>query len=1527
MTLPGGPANKIGNRYETLWTVSECLRMLDGTTESIRIEAPGIEKAEFVVTADPLWERHQVKRSHPSGKWSLHALAVGGLLQAIGEALAGDEGRFVFVSGSDARELSDLCESANHAESVEEFEHDFLAAKARKKAFEKLRCCWACDVPTAVERLRRIEVHTIDERELEAKVRWSVQALFLAEPGNVVSALRAIVEDSLHHTITRQCLVDALAQRGYRLRHLSSPEHAGVAVEETTDRYLASTKPQLIRKTLVSRKSAGTLLSRLGEMATDSVVTGRAGAGKTACVIETVEGLREQGLPVLAFRLDRVLSASSITDLGSRLGLEESPVLVLAAAADAAGRPGVLIVDQLDAVSTLSGRSSGTFDLVERLLQEARGMRARVAIHTVVVCRAFDWQNDHRLRKLLPDSGAQVDVTEFTSDGVESILADGGFDPALFQERQLALLRLAQNLSLFLEGGFDTSSTPAFSTEKALFDKYWDAKRQSVADQIAPAPDQWMAVTKTLCDKMTSTQQLSVSKERLDPVSPDCVSRMTSEGVLTFDGRRYGFGHESFFDYCFARLFVNGSESLVSFLKSSKQHLFHRAQVRQVLAYLRDAERDRYLRELAGLLLEEGIRAHIKDLVFALLAEVRDPDEEEWEIWRRWIAPELKAIEDGAPNPDKLSQVAWRRFFGSPSWFAWIDGRGMVKGWLASGNDRLADMATNYLRIHQSVSPDRIAALLEPYADCGGAWPQRLRAVTSWSGRHTSRRFFDLVLRLVDNGTLDEARLPIATNSTFWLLFYGLDETCPEWFAEVLAHRLRRRVAIIRNAGDCLKSRALIGYDSFAAGMTSKSAKDAPAAFVRHVLPVLLDISDAASTDDDERPKRDAVWPVLIKTEQPDGEQACLAGTAGALASLAREGAADLGDIIADLGRRDTHVANHLLLALYAGGAARYADEAARLLCDQPWRFECGFSDSPHWCAMETIRAVLPHCTAENRQKIETAILDYVPAYECTRYGYENYGLAQFELLSAITPELRSTRAQARFGELERKFGTPPGGPRGIVAGWVKPPIEKDDAARMTDDQWLWAIAKHNSDKWPWREDLIGGARDLAQVLEAQAKEEPERFARLGLRLPANANPVYLDRTLAALTGAPITTDLKLQICRKAFEEALEACGKSIADLIGSIKGPLPDDAVRMLQRLATEHEDPTREVWQDTQLLSVIDIRQMAKSASGETSTKDAGDSKAYYNGDPHHHGTNTVRGRAAIAVQNLILAASAHVDRFRPALERMVRDPSAAVRSCVSGTLRAVAWHDPALGMSLFLKMDLSEDSLLATDHVYGFIRDAIRDNFAEVEPVLKRMLRSPEPDVRKAGGRLASLAALHGQNSASLVDEALQGDACARLGVAEIASAHIDVPQYRAWAEARLVALFDDEDVTVRRKAASCFRRVEHGTLETLEELIAKFCDSKAFQEDSSSVLHALEKTRGQLPGTTCDVCERFLDRFSDEARDSRISRAGDAHDVTELVFRTYQQHQDDIWTVRSLDLIDRLCLEGVGDAESEFEQFER
>jgi hypothetical protein len=66
---------------------------------------------------------------------------------------------------------------------------------------------------------------------------------------------------------------------------------------------------------------------------------------------------------------------------------------------------------------------------------------------------------------------------------------------------------------------------------------------------------------------------------------------------------------------------------------------------------------------------------------------------------------------------------------------------------------------------------------------------------------------------------------------------------------------------------------------------------------------------------------------------------------------------------------------------------------------------------------------------------------------------------------------------------------------------------------------------------------------------------------------------------------------------------------------------------------------------------------------------------------------------------------------------------------------------------------------------------------------------------------------------------------------------------------------------------------------------------------------------------------------LDRFGPEAGDISSRRYGDSSTVASLAFRTYQQHQNDEWMPRTLNLIDRLCLEGINDAGKEFENYER
>ena len=1312
----------------------------------------------------------------------------------------------------------------------------------------------------------------------------------------------------------RRNLPEELIQRHCPIA--DTEQRALLALNDVTEHYLKVTRRKLIRGSLIPRSSTQQLLDKINGNDTngaDCVLTGKAGGGKTGCVIECVESLlQSNNTTVLAFRLDRIKPVSSTKELGKCLGLAKSPALVLKTAAEALSQDAVLVIDQLDAVSTTSGRSAEFFEVVEDLLDEVQGLRNSVKIHIVVVCRKFDWENDHRLRRPLGKDCVEVPVTDFPMDEVKSVLQDGGFKAELFATRQLELLRLPQNLSLFLDTNYGPGSRPTFFTPKDLFDLYWEEKRQAVKNRIDPPFDHWMGVIQMLCEKMTESQQLSVLRETLDDFPSDYRNSMVSAGVLSFDQNRYGFGHEAFFDYCFARGFVAKDESLTAFLKKSEQHLFRRAQVRQVLIYLHDADRKRYCEELSTLLTDEKIRYHLKDLAVAVAVDMPNPEEAEWNVLKPWIESELKAIRNGTSNTDKFASLVWNRFFSSQPWFQIADKKGLVAGWLSSNNEALVDMGAYYARFHQRHSGGRVADLLRPFVGKGGDWPQRFYSVMQSADLANSRRFFELFLGLIDDGTLDDR----SNGNTFWYNLHSLEDEHAGWISEALSHWLLRRISTIiqetASGGGSPNWRGLFNHSGYSSVYISKAATQAPDKFVQHVLPVILKISDVAVVPDREAlPKYDAVWRLFFFGDVSIAE-AYREAVALALGKLAESKSDRVVEILADLRSRETYLANFLLLRAYTAGAKYLADDAVSELCNKTWRFECGYSDSRYWIAIQLIKAVTPLCSDGNRAKLEETILDYTTDYERSTAGYKERGWACFALLSGIPVELRSERAQARYVELERKFGEAEFAPRGIQGGTVVSPIEETAAKKMTDDQWLKAIKRYDSKREIPREDILkGGALELARSLQGRVQEEPERFARLSLKFPVDTHPFYLEHTLMGLKETNGFTELKLDVCRKAYSESRDEYGRAITDLLGSIREPLPGDAVQMLNWLATGHSDPEKELW-------------IEEIAGG---TPD-------YREDILNHGINTTRGRAAGAIRDLIRWDASYIDRFRATIEWLVRDNSLSVRACAASILLYITNHDWEFAFEQFDRLiepqddQTDSDCLLANPYVDHFIYHGLRDHFGRFQDVIERMLRSELSEISEAGARLASLAMLYEHDDAEdLVEEAIRGNASQRRGVAQVASANIGRKDCRSWAEQKLLLFFNDSDNEVCQEAARCFHRLEGQSLESYEDLINKFCDSAACQKNSFSLLHALEESSHQLPGITYIVCEKFLKRFSDEALDVHTQHSPDFTFVPKLVFKTYHQHQSDEWAPKCLDLIDQMCLERRHEIREGLDQYER
>ena len=191
-------------------------------------------------------------------------------------------------------------------------------------------------------------------------------------------------------------------------------------------------------------------------------------------------------------------------------------------------------------------------------------------------------------------------------------------------------------------------------------------------------------------------------------------------------------------------------------------------------------------------------------------------------------------------------------------------------------------------------------------------------------------------------------------------------------------------------------------------------------------------------------------------------------------------------------------------MSAYASNPIAFADEAMRLLADEPKRLKCGYSDSPLWQTRQVIEKCSPYCSDSTFQQLEEIVLALVSPYGGLKEGMCWRGNAAYNLASAFPEARLSTTAKMRLSEWKEKFKEPDGPPVGIRSYFVGSPIEEPAAKLMSDEHWLGAIDKYNTEerKYDFRNPERGGALELARMLQKFTQEQPERFAQLALRFP-----------------------------------------------------------------------------------------------------------------------------------------------------------------------------------------------------------------------------------------------------------------------------------------------------------------------------------------------------------------------------------------------------------------------------------------
>jgi hypothetical protein len=449
-----------------------------------------------------------------------------------------------------------------------------------------------------------------------------------------------------------------------------------------------------------------------------------------------------------------------------------------------------------------------------------------------------------------------------------------------------------------------------------------------------------------------------------------------------------------------------------------------------------------------------------------------------------------------------------------------------------------------------------------------------------------SRKLFDLSLDFLDKGWLDEAE--------FWMMVYELPKTNPAWGCEAIGHYLNRRLAVARSLGPKNPfdndHPAIDG--SGAPDVLMKCAEAEPRQFVTSVLPFAIDLLNTIVERSEDGPWRDPVW----GWRAYGGDHLRLQGVilealATSLRLLAENAPASFSEVSARLKELRFETTQFLLMRSYAANGPAFANEAADYLCEEPQRLHTGYSCSGHgtfglgaWVTRELIQAISPHCSEERLRRLEQTVLSYYPRWERKPENWRYRGETQFVLLDAIAEERRSPGVTRRLTDLARKFRSreiqPP---RPIEVTCVGSPIPQEAVTKMNDDQWLRAIARYSCEEMDERRDgrAVGGAHEVSQLLESQAKSDPRRFAELACRFPDEAHPYYFDAVMRGVQDAGLDVDLVMRLCRRCHALPARPCGRSICRPLAKLAdAPLPNEALDLLAWYATECPDPEQELW-----------------------------------------------------------------------------------------------------------------------------------------------------------------------------------------------------------------------------------------------------------------------------------------------------------------------------------------------------------
>ena len=558
MSEAGGRADKDGNEYENQQFAKRLLELVMGQATRIVVEPVKPNGVEYrVERLDGSMDYYQCKDGNGGkSEWSVADLKSKEIFSHIPRIIDGyPNARYHFLSPLSYRRLDELCERARRNESAEEWVKYQLTAEEIRTAFRKCAKEFNLNPDDAQDRKRlrfllsrcyfeRMPFSYTATRELENLIG----ALFTGDAHTLRAKLEGFVniDGKYGIPITEKDVMDDCAKAGFLLRRdLGFGKTQGRI--DTLNRDYWPAYPGLYKK-LLPRKVSEEAFWNI-EQGYSVILHGRAGTGKSGCLQEIINRLKERKILYLSVKFDKYVPQNSAERFGEDLGLPESPVYALFHLSG--GKPCVLILDQLDALRWTSSHSGVALDVCKEMISQAETVNGHMGgkLSIVFASRTFDLEQDSGLQSLFATTHEgksktaltwrKIQVNPFEKAEVVRII---GEEYRNFSPRLKSLLQIPSSLYVWTQIRKE-NRTDVTSVGK-LMDKWWE---QISAD----AEDLQLNVCNCKDKLVHSLENNSSSKasRRLFSKNKHSIDFLVSAGLLDRDENSVSFIHQSFLDY------------------------------------------------------------------------------------------------------------------------------------------------------------------------------------------------------------------------------------------------------------------------------------------------------------------------------------------------------------------------------------------------------------------------------------------------------------------------------------------------------------------------------------------------------------------------------------------------------------------------------------------------------------------------------------------------------------------------------------------------------------------------------------------------------------------------------------------------------------------------------------------------------------------------------------------------------------------------------------------------------------------